>query len=191
VSEGGAQRIPDATELDDAQRELIDAMRVDSTGRTLNLFRVLVHHPLLLDRVAALGRVFLREGTLPARERELVILRVSWRLRSRYEFAQHVRLGRAEGVTDTDVERVAREELDGWPAHEAAFLRLADELLEADAVGEATWQEAASRLDTQQLLELVWLVGYYRMLAGFLRAVGIPVEDTVEVPRQAAAPGWL
>jgi alkylhydroperoxidase family enzyme len=184
-------RLSEATALDDAQRELLAAMRTDDQGRPLNLFSVLVHYPLLLDRVAALGRVFLREGTLPARERELVILRVAWRVRSRYEFAQHARLGRQIGLSDEEIERVAQEGLDGWTPDEAAALRVADQLLETDTLDDAAWHVAADRFDTHQLLELVFLAGYYRMLAGFLRSAQLAVEETIPVPPQAAGQDWI
>lgn len=183
------QRIPAAQSLDERQRTLLAEMRTGPDGQPLNLFRVLVHYPLLLDRVAALGRVFLREGTLPVRERELVILRVAARVRSRYELAQHARMGHDLGVLgEADLDRIVQPGIDGWTPQEAAMLRLADELLDADAVGDATWAAAAAHLDERQLLELVFMVGYYRMLAGFLSSAGVPVEAAVAIPPQAA--GW-
>jgi AhpD family alkylhydroperoxidase len=182
---GQPPRLSEPETLDDRQRELLASMRAGPDGTPLNLFGVLAHHPLLLDRVAALGRVFLREGTLPPRERELVILRVAQSLRCRYEFAQHVRLGRDVGVTEADVERIVQPGVDGWPTRDAAVLRFADELLESDDVGEASWNATAALLDAEQLLELVFLVGYYRMLAGFLRSTSVALEDSVPLPAQA------
>jgi AhpD family alkylhydroperoxidase len=178
-------RLSEPETLDEHQRVLLASMRTGPEGRPLNLFGILVHHPLLLDRVASLGRVFLREGTLVPRERELVILRVARSVQCRYEFAQHVRLGLDAGVTEVDVERIVRPGLDGWTAREAALLRFADDLLESDDVDETTWNAVAALLDTMQMLELVFLVGYYRMLAGFLRSASVPLEASVPLPAQA------
>src|SRR5690554_885812 len=42
-------------------------------------------------------------GRLPARTRELVILRVAFNCRSRYEFAQHLEIAQRLGVNDQDI----------------------------------------------------------------------------------------
>ena len=57
----------------------------------------------------ALGTELLIKGHLPARVREVVILRVAWRTGSVYEWGQHVRIGRDSGLDDDEIAGLATE----------------------------------------------------------------------------------
>ncbi|MBU3704678.1 MAG: carboxymuconolactone decarboxylase family protein [Ilumatobacteraceae bacterium] len=78
-------------------------------GEPLNLFGTMAHHPKMLKRFLAFGGFFLNRGVLPAREREIVILRVGRNTGSVYEFGQHTVIGRDCGVTDTEIRALADE----------------------------------------------------------------------------------
>jgi AhpD family alkylhydroperoxidase len=158
-------------------------------GRPLNIFGTLAHHPLLLRRYVALGGVFLSFNQLPARERELVILRVAWRTRAVYEFGHHTRLGLAAGVTDAEIERVVQGALDGWPAADAMLLRAVDELQAGDRVGDQTWAALAERYSEAELLELLGLIGFYRMTAGLLNSAGVEPDAGLAGWPATAEPG--
>src|SRR5207245_2181605 len=68
-------------------------------------------------------------GELPARDRELLILRTAWNCRSAYEWGQHVRIGLAAGVTQDEIDRVPPGPgAPGWSPLDAALLGAADEL---------------------------------------------------------------
>jgi alkylhydroperoxidase family enzyme len=158
-------------------------------GRPLNIFRTLGHHPDLLRAFTRFGNVLLNHGTLPARSRELVVLRVGWRGGSPYEFGQHTLIGRAVGVTDDEVRRLAAPGYDGWSDDDATLLRLADELCADDRVGDATWAALAARWSRAELLELLVLAGYYRLVCGLLNSTGVQLEPgTPGWPRPAATP---
>src|SRR6476661_8666843 len=75
-------------------------------GRTLNIFATLAHHPKLLKRWLVFGNHVLAKSTVPARERELVILRIGWLCRAEYEWGQHVVIGRQSGLTDGEIQRI-------------------------------------------------------------------------------------
>ena len=151
-------------------------------GRPLNIFATLAHHPYLLRRFVAFGDVFLGRGLLPARERELVILRTAWRTRSAYEFGHHTRLGRRAGLSDAEIALIARSERGGWGAGDEALLALVDDLDEQDRVTDATWEGLARHWAEPELLELLALAGYYRMTAGIL--------NSAEVEPDPDLPGW-
>ena len=151
-------------------------------GRPLNIFGTLAHHPLLLKRYNALGGVFLRFGLLPARERELVILRTAWSTGSDYEFGQHTRLGLTAGLSAEEIARVARAGTEGWSGDDAALLETVADLHESDRVSDPTWAKLARRWSEAELVELLVLVGFYRMTAGFLNSAG--------VEREPGVPGW-
>ncbi len=148
-------------------------------GRPLNIFTTLAHHPLLLKRYIALGGVFLTMNQLPARERELVILRTAWRTGSVYEFGQHTRISLAAGLSEDEIARVASDGRDGWQAADSALLSAVDELQAADRVGDDTWAELSGRYTEVELLELLALIGFYRMTAGILNSTGVEPEPGV------------
>lgn len=143
----------------------------------LNVFATLARHPRLLKRFNALGGLFVVHGELPARERELVVLRTAWITRSEYEWGQHVLLGRRAGVTDEELGRLVRPvETTPWPVEDAALLEFVDELVVTCDVGDERWAVQRERWSDAQLLELVMLAGFYRMLAGALNAVRVQPE---------------
>jgi 4-carboxymuconolactone decarboxylase len=151
-------------------------------GRPLNIFLTLGHHPALLQAFTRFGNALLNRGELPARERELVILRVGRRGRSPYEFGQHTLLGAMAGLTAAEIARVAEPDLAGWPAADALLLRMVDELCDDDRVGDATWAGLAATWTTAQLLELLVLAGFYRLVCGLLNSAGVQLEP--------GTPGW-
>ena len=174
-------RIPPVTEPDDEQRELLEgAMRAGN--EPLNIFRTLVHSPKLYKRFAQFGGHLLLRGALPAREREIVILRVGWRSRSVYEFGQHTVIGAASGLTDEEIVRLASEGVEGWSADDAALVALADDLCATDTVSDATWAALAGRWNEAELVELLLVAGFYRLVSGFLNAAGVELDPGV--------PGW-
>src|SRR5262249_38132885 len=89
-------RIAPLTDPTPEVKELLDKTKIRE-GPVLNIFATMAHHPRLLKRLNVLGGLFLGRGLLPARERELVILRTAWRTGCVYEFGQHTLLGRREG----------------------------------------------------------------------------------------------
>jgi alkylhydroperoxidase family enzyme len=162
--------------------QAVNAIRDDAP--TLNIFATLARNPPLLDHFGRFFTYLLKQGSLPGRERELVILRVGWRTGSEYEFGQHTIEGLREGLTSDEVEAVTGEAVspDRWSADDRALLSMVDELCRHDAVSEVTWDALTRRWDEAQLLELLVLAGGYRMVCGLLNTVGIQLEQGI--------PGW-
>jgi len=162
--------------------ELLEKTKIGG-GEALNIFRTMAHQPKLLKRFNVLGGAFLVHGLLPAREREIVILRVGWNCRSVYEFGQHTRMGRDAGLTDDEITSLAATRADGpWSADDQALIALADEICADDCAGEATFAALRRRWNDAELVELVALAGFYRMVSGFLNTFGVEPEDGL--------PGW-
>jgi 4-carboxymuconolactone decarboxylase len=166
---------------------------VTADARPTNVFATIGHHPLLLRRVLALGDTFMGSGTLPPRERELVILRVAATTRSAYEWGQHVLIGREAGLGE-EIDWIT-EPIDhpgaSWSDDERAVLTLVDEVLVSTGVSDETWAAVSRTHDTPALLELVALVGFYRLLAGLLRAARVQTEPGVPGPPVGVSGEWL
>ena len=151
-------------------------------GPVLNIFRTLARNEPLFKQFSRLGGHLLRRGEVPAREREIVILRVGYRCASEYEFGQHTVIGKAAGLTDEEIVRLATNGHDGWSGDDATLVAMSDELCADDIVSDETWRELSAKWSDAQLLELLVLAGYYRLVSGMLNSAGVPLEPTT--------PGW-
>jgi alkylhydroperoxidase family enzyme len=163
----------DPEHADEETQALLERVRVASGA---NIFTTLVRHPDLFRRWIPFGGALL-SGALSARDRELLILRTGFNCGAEYEWAQHVLLGRAAGLTDEEIERVARRPLDGWPAPDRLLLQAADELHQDFEIAEDTWAELAERYDTEQLIEVPMLVGHYHLVAMTLRSLQVELDE--------------
>jgi alkylhydroperoxidase family enzyme len=145
--------------------------------RPLNIFLTLAKNEDLFTAFLSLGSYLLsRKGTIPRREREIVILRVGWNSGSDYEFGQHTLIGLHVGLTDEEISRLASDGLDGWAPSDAALVAMCDDLCRDNVVSDSTWGRLAETWSEPQLLELLVLAGFYRLVSGFLRSVGVQRE---------------
>ncbi|HET6875575.1 MAG TPA: carboxymuconolactone decarboxylase family protein [Acidimicrobiales bacterium] len=158
-----------------AAQELLETVKV--AGSDANIFTTVVRAEGLTRKWLPFGGKLLN-GKLPARERELLILRTGWNCRAEYEWAQHVVIGRLSGLSDEEIDRVAAgPDADGWDDFDATLLRAADELHTDWCISDATWARLAERYDVAQLIELPMLVGHYHMVAMTLNSLGVQIDE--------------
>jgi len=171
-------RVPpiDPEALQGEAREIFERSR--PAGRTLNIFATLIHHPKLMKRWQVFGNHVLNKSTLPPRERELLILRIGWLCRSEYEFGQHVVIGKREGLSDEEIERVTLgPDAEGWDPFDSTLLRAADELHGDAFLSDATWNALAAHYDTKQMLDVVFTVGQYNLVSMALNTLGVQQDE--------------
>ncbi|MFI6660555.1 carboxymuconolactone decarboxylase family protein [Streptomyces sp. NPDC050523] len=175
---------------DPSTRELLAPIPRDADGHVANVFTTLVRHPELFRYFLPFGSHLLRDGRLPDRTRELLILRTACNTRAGYEWGRHVPLARAAGVTDEEIHRIgAGPDAQGWTPADARLLRAADELHRDARLSSATWSALATDHDEAQLIEITMLVGQYHMVAFFLNSAGTRLEpgyDTQTLPAPTA-----
>jgi alkylhydroperoxidase family enzyme len=171
----------------DEVREILGGVNVGGRGRPANIFTTLARHPKLLRRWLVFGNHVLFKSTLPPRERELAILRVGWLCRSEYEFGQHTLIGEQVGLAGEEIRRVTQgPDAPGWSEDDATLLRAVDELHADSFVSDATWNALARRWNTEQILDLLFAVGQYRLVSGVLNSLGVQLD--AGVPRFPVAP---
>ena len=124
-------------------------------------------------------------GRLSGREREMVILRTAWNCRSRYEWGQHVELALRAGVSDDDIVQLTGEPSAVADPRVQALMQACNELCANNHLSDATWKLLAKHYDEKRLIEIMLLIGHYRMIAGFLNASGLILEPTIEATLQA------
>ena len=174
-------------EMTDEQREALAPMR-EGDRPLLNIFRTLGRAPKALTRFQQWGAYVLsRRNSLPAREREIVILRVGYICKSGYEFAQHTRIGLQSGLTADEIARIKAGAEAGWSAKDAALIRAADELVSDHFVSNAAWAALGAHFDDKQRMDVVFTVGQYTQVSMFLNTFGVQLEpgQTVDVDLMA------
>ena len=136
----------------------------------------MVKHPEIFRCQMEMGTAIFK-GKLPPRERELAILRVAWLMRAPYEWGEHVDIGKRNGVTSEEIERVIQGSgAPGWSEDDATILRAVEELLSEQAISDGIWAKLAKRWNEQQLLEFPMMVGQYVATALVQNALRVRLE---------------
>jgi alkylhydroperoxidase family enzyme len=168
------------SEWSDETRALMTAL-AQGFDRPLNVFTTLAHHPDLMRRWLRFATHVLVQSTLSARDRELAILRTAWNRRSGYEWGQHISIARQAGLGDDEIARVADgPDAEGWRAYESTVLRVVDELCSDGTIGDSTWTALVAQYDSKQILDLLFLVGQYSMLAMVLSSARVERDDGLD-----------
>ncbi len=159
-------------------------MRPSPNAADLNLFATLAHHPKLLKRWAAFGGMLLAGGRLPARDREVLILRTAALCGADYEWGHHVPIARDAGLTDREIADLATPLVASDHPFDALLSRAVDELHEHSAISDPTWAALAQTYEEQQLIEVCMVVGQYHLVAFTLNSLRIQREPGVDgLPR--------
>jgi alkylhydroperoxidase family enzyme len=150
-------------------QEIAESMRAFFGSKEAGVpktFATMAKHPGLYRGQMKLGLELNRKGKLPPREREMVILRTAWLVRSPFEWGEHVGYGKKLGLTGEEIERITHgSTAPGWSEHDRAVLRAVEELIGDYAVSDETWKILARSWNEQQLIELPGLVGSYTLTA--------------------------
>ena len=142
-----------------------------------NIFRTLANHPRLATQFAGWAGQLLLRSTLPAREREIAVLRVGWLCRAAYEWQHHVAIGRDHaGLSSDEIERIKAGPNAGWGMDDRVLLTAVDELLVDHFIGEQTWAQLTTLFSVEQLIDLVFLIGNYTMISIALNSFGVALE---------------
>jgi alkylhydroperoxidase family enzyme len=126
-------------------------------------------------------------STLSARQKEMVVLRLSWRNAVDYEWAHHVHSARQIGMTDDEFAALRVEGPSPvWTRDEQALLDAIDQLSSKGRIGDETWSVLSETMDRQSLMDLVYSVGFFTMNIWAVGTMGVPLEpDFAEFSRSA------
>ncbi|NGY03986.1 carboxymuconolactone decarboxylase family protein [Solimonas terrae] len=149
----------------------------DREVRGVNVLGTLAHYPALAKAFCTFNAHVAGASTLTVRDREIVILRLSWLRRSEYEYGQHLILGRRAGLDDDELRRLEQgPDAAGWSPEDADLVRAVDELHALSRITRETWARLAQRYDQSQMLDLLFLVGCYDALALAINSLETPAE---------------
>jgi alkylhydroperoxidase family enzyme len=144
----------------------------------LNVLGLLAQHPELTRAYHTFNGHVLFATTLSTRQRELLVLRVAAVRDAAYEWAQHAVMAGEVGLGPDEVEAIRQgPDAPGWSPLDRAMLRAVDELVADATITDDTWATLAAELDHQQLMDLVFTVGAYDLLAMAFRSFRLPLDD--------------
>lgn len=155
----------------------------DSPANAVNVLATLATNRKVSKAFGGFAQMLLFDGSVDARLREIVILRMGWNCQAVYEFGQHTLFGRSVGLTDAEIFLITRPiGLGSWTPVEAALLQMTDDLYTDDCVSDATWAELAKSFDNAEILEFMAAALCYRVVSGLLNSCGVQLDEGV--------PGW-
>ena len=151
-------------------------------GDVPNVFKTLIHHEKLVKRWLVFATHILSKSSMTPRDREIAILRTGWLAGSRYEWGQHVLIAQEDGLSMDEINAI-KEGSQGrgtWTDHEKCILKACEELHDQVFLSDDTWEGLSRSMTTQQILDLIFTCGQYRMLAGALNSLGVQPDDDIK-----------
>lgn len=157
---------------------LVEALPTDFQGGAqkdsdYTAIELLLNHPMLAKAYLGYSQMLLIYENIPARERELIVLRVAYLSQSEYEWAQHVRICQHEEIPDEVILRVkAGAGHPDWSEKERYLLASVDELVKSAFISEESWTGLSGYYNTEQLMEIMFVVGNYLQIAMMFNTMG-------------------
>ncbi|WP_327743203.1 carboxymuconolactone decarboxylase family protein [Streptomyces europaeiscabiei] len=154
----------------------------DQDGRIYTIWATLAHHEDALRRYLVFSNHVLGKNTLPLRSRELMILRIAARAQAAYEWDQHVRIARREGLADETILAAATGDWDGLDDLDRVLLTTTDSLVDRQGVDDELWTRLAAHLSTEQVIDVLYTVGQYLTIATVINTLGVRTEGDLALP---------
>lgn len=146
----------------------------------LEFSRVLINSPRMYGTFVPWLREVIAETALPARDRQIVCLRVLELCGDVYEKTHHIVISRKCGLSDREIEAFIAGEGDALTGDDRVVLDACRELHEDQRVSDVTWATLARRYSQEQLMELVFLAGCYQTMGMLTKSFEIQLEPDLE-----------
>jgi 4-carboxymuconolactone decarboxylase len=159
---------PESSEMTSGTRQLLDEVPLGDLVRIMAVAgEICVPWLRLVNAVTV-------KGDLDDELRELATLRVGHHCGSQYELSQHTKMAQEIGMSDARI-AAAFEELPSqhFTAAENLALRFVDEVFEEGKGSPETLEELRRSYRDSDVVELIVIVGLYRLIAG--------VTETLEI----------
>jgi 4-carboxymuconolactone decarboxylase len=179
------QRIPRITDAErtDEVREMFAAMAGVGVANIDNnhVLTTFAQHPALTQPFLIFNRHLLTTSLVPVRLRQIAILRVAWTRRATYMWASHLRTSLRLGLSAADFAAVQQgAAVTHWSEAERSVLNAVDQLCERSDLDDEHWNALAVHLDRRQIMDFLFTVGTYVMLALAFNAMRIQREPELE-----------
>jgi alkylhydroperoxidase family enzyme len=154
---------------------------VKENGTIYHIMATMMNYRRLRLKWLLLASHVTYDSSLPPRDKEILILRNAWLCGSEYEWDHHVLVGKRIGLTNEEIEKIRKgTEAQGWSNFDKTLLKAVDELYTDRNLSETTWNELSKNYNSNQLMDLIFVVGAYNMLAMFMKSIGFKTEECVK-----------
>jgi alkylhydroperoxidase family enzyme len=148
--------------------------RLEERGPVINIFRLFMVNPAIELNARALWQA----SGLSPRSREIVILRAASTQESRYEWHQHVRIARSEGLSPAEIAAVRHwRDADCFSEDERALLAYVDALATDRRPSEEVYNAMARDRTPSQIVGVTMLISTYFSLALLMQAMDLETEE--------------
>jgi alkylhydroperoxidase family enzyme len=122
---------------------------------------------------------------VPVHNREIVINRTCARCGCVYEWGVHVAFfADRAALTPEQVRATFRGDANdpAWSSEELLLVRLVDELHDTADISDQLWKALATAFSTEQIFELIALVGFYHTVSFFANGLRLGAEPSAAAP---------
>jgi 4-carboxymuconolactone decarboxylase len=154
------------------------------------VLRTFAHHPALANAFSPLNIHLLSENTLPVKLRQIAIMRTAWITKATYMWSSHLNTSKLAGLTDEFYGPVQRGADDPYfTPFEATVIRATEDLVREQRIGDENWAILRAEWTEKQMLDFMFTVGCYAMVAGVMRSTGAErQQDLLELAEKYGAP---
>ncbi|GAB4330783.1 MAG: hypothetical protein Kow0099_01580 [Candidatus Abyssubacteria bacterium] len=173
-------RIPYA-KLEESSQKIQDFFKKVTSNNLeiLNVHRMVAHSEASVREFVRMGSRLLTKPRLEPRYRELAILRIAQLHGAEYEWAHHVPIAMQTGVTLEQIKDLANWKQSAlFDAREKTVLRYTEEVIRENQPSDETFDAASRFLDHPSLVELTLSIGFWCMVAKFLRTFQVNIEES-------------
>jgi 4-carboxymuconolactone decarboxylase len=175
--------ISDKADIPAEQHAEFDAI-VEVLHSVRGPFSVLMHSPGLAQKVMDAGAQVRLGSTLSQVEREIAVIAVSREKDARYEWAAHVKAGRAAGMREEVIEAVRhRADVSGLEPDERDIVTFVRQLLQTNKVQQDLFEALVSRHSDRWVVELAATIGQYQYISAINNTFEVePAADADQLP---------
>lgn len=162
--------------LDEISMVVVDGVRKPREDKPA--LDIMIRHGELYNAHMEVAKKYLSDCEMSIRDRELAILRIGWLSQAPMEWGSHVKIGKRNGVTAEEIERViAGSAAPGWSKRDRAIVRAMEELHFSSMITDETWADLCEFYNDKKLIELVILAGQYKTVAYYQNALRLPLPE--------------
>ncbi|WP_020186282.1 hypothetical protein [Methylopila sp. 73B] len=165
---------PDFATLPEAVRA-----KFESLSTKVNFFKMLGYSVGTFIPVIDLTNAIFRDLTISDYHKEMIVLLVGAHGSVAYEWEQHVSIAQAAGVRQDQFIAIAEDRLDDTDAFnegERVLLRFGKAILVKGMAPGVLFKHALRHFSVHELSDAIIVLGYYRMIAGFIQTFNLPID---------------
>lgn len=163
-------------------QQFFEEEKKSSGGPVRNVWATLVRYRDLAIPLNIFANQIFTNSSLPARDREILILRIVWLCYSEYAWCQHVQfVKQSKLLSDEEIYHIMKgPDAQSWDPFDATLLRSVDELYTDAFISDKTWNALEEQYNINQLMDLILTVGQYNMVSMTCNALGIQLEEGIK-----------